>query len=374
VAIIGLLLTLVVAIIALKHALQIVVLGGILAYVLYYPSSFLARRTPLSYGLSVVLVFVLYLALAVVALLIVVPPILVSLLDLAQQIGEAIQQANAYLLQVASDRGWFANLGGLAKALLAVEDIQSAINAFTSTISGLVGLAGNIGALIMKLLTLNLFALFALLELPKLYRTAMSGLSEAYRRELSILAGRMSVKWTRYFWAMILFGILVGTWNFLQLTVLGIPGAPAVGLITGLLALIPVVGPFINVFVIGGVALIQGSTTLALSPVALAVLAVVINLIFVAIVAELVLPKIWGSAVSLPTIVIIPGVVIGAALFGPLGALVSVPLLGFCADLVGYTVHKIRGGDPYPGEPEPVFFRGLIRPRGSHGTTEGAAA
>jgi predicted PurR-regulated permease PerM len=106
------------------------------------------------------------------------------------------------------------------------------------------------------------------------------------------------------------------------------------------------------------VALIQGSTTLALHPAALAALAVVINLVFVAIFAELVLPKIWGSAVSLPTIVIIPGVVIGAALLGPLGALISVPLLGFCADLVGYTLHKIRGGDPYPGESEPVFFQG----------------
>ena len=46
-------------------------------------------------------------------------------------------------------------------------------------------------------------------------------------------------------------------------------------------------------------------STLTLQPVALAALAVVINLIFVAIVAELILPKIWGSAVSLPTIAIV---------------------------------------------------------------------
>jgi len=139
----------------------------------------------------------------------------------------------------------------------------------------------------------------------------------------------------------------------------GVAGAPVVGLITGLLALVPVVGLFINIFVIGTVALIQGPTTLALHPLTLAALAVVINLIFVAIVAELVLPKIWGNAVSLPTVVIIPRVIIGAALLGPLGALISVRLLGFFSDLVGYAVHKIREGEPYSDEPETVFFQGL---------------
>jgi len=84
-------------------------------------------------------------------------------------------------------------------------------------------------------------------------------------------------------------------------TSVGAISGASLALLVFLLALVPVVGPFTNIFVIGAVALVQGSTTLALHPVALAALAVVINLIFVAIVAELILPKIWGSAVSLPT-------------------------------------------------------------------------
>jgi predicted PurR-regulated permease PerM len=363
VAFVGLLIALVVAIVALKFALAIVVLGAILAFVLYFPASFLARHTPLRYGLSVTLVFLLYLALLVVVFLVFVPPLVIGLLELVTDIGAAVEQAGQFLLDYVPGQSNFdfllGPLSAMVKARVTAEEIQVQVDSFVSNLGGLIQAAGNIGALILKLLTLHLFALFTLLELPKLFAGAMERLSPAYRHEASILTARMSVKWTRYFWAMILFGLLVGAWNFLQLTVLGIPGAPVVGVITGLLALVPVVGPFINIFVIGAVALIQGSTTLALHSVALAALAVVINLIFVAIVAELILPKIWGSAVSLPTIVIIPGVVIGAALLGPLGALISVPLLGFISDLVGYTVHKIRGGDPYPGESEPVFFQGL---------------
>ena len=279
-------------------------------------------------------------------------------------IGAAIEGAGQFLTSYQPGHGNFdfvlGPLSALVKAQVTAEEIQASVDSFVSTLGGLIQAAGNIGALILKLLTLHLFALFVLLEAPRLFTGAMDRLSPAYRREVSILSAHMSVKWTRYFWSMILFGVLVGAWNFLQLTVLGVAAAPVVGVITGLLALVPVVGPFINIFVIGIVALVQGSTTLALHPVALAALAVVINLIFVAVVAELILPKIWGTAVSLPTIVIIPGVAIGAVLLGPLGALISVPLLGFAADLVGYIIHKIRGGDPYPGEPEPVFFQGLF--------------
>jgi predicted PurR-regulated permease PerM len=106
------------------------------------------------------------------------------------------------------------------------------------------------------------------------------------------------------------------------------------------------------------VALVQGSNTLA-SSLGPALLAVGINLVFVAFVTEVIPPKIEATAANLPVVVSIPGVVVGAAIAGPLGALIVLPLIGLCTDLVGYTVHKIRGGDPYPDETEPVCFEEL---------------
>ena len=238
VAIVGLLIALVVAIVVLKFALAIVVLGAILAFVLYYPASFLARRTPLPYGLSVALAFLVSLALVVVVFLIFVPPLVTGLLELVTDIGTAIEKAGQYLLNYEPGQSNFdfvlGPLSALVKARFTAEEIQASVDSFVSNLGGLIQAAGNIGALIMKLLTLHLFALFTLLEVPKLLAGATERLSPTYRREVSILLARMSFKWTRYFWAMILFGLLVGAWNFLQLTVLGIPGAPVVGVITGL--------------------------------------------------------------------------------------------------------------------------------------------
>jgi hypothetical protein len=43
-----------------------------------------------------------------------------------------------------------------------------------------------------------------------------------------------------------------------------------------------------------------------------------------------------------------------------LGTVIVVPIMGFAAEIVGYLVNKVRGGDPYPGQSEPVFFEGLF--------------
>ena len=68
-----------------------------------------------------------------------------------------------------------------------------------------------------------------------------------------------------------------------------------------------------TLFIIAGAALVQGSTTLPIDPLALALLTVAINMVIVVILAEVVFPKIVGNAVSLPVIVIILAVIIAAA-------------------------------------------------------------
>jgi predicted PurR-regulated permease PerM len=338
----------------------------ILGYVLYFPARFLARRTRLGYGLSVGLVFAVYLVVAVLLVISFAAPIVKSGLELLSDLSAALKSVGQFLLEyLPGSRGGLEDavlgpLSGLMQAQFQAQEFQAAVDSLTSSvIKAVVQGAAAIGGLVMKLLTVHLMALFALLELPRLYLGGMRKLSPTRRREWTILAGQMERKWTRYFWATVGLAALLGAINFLQLTLLGVPGAPVVGLITATLALIPVIGPFINIFVIAIVVLVQGSTTIALDPLLLALIAVAINLVVVAILAEIVFPKVMGEVVSLPTIVIIPAVIIAAALAGALGTIIVVPLVGFGADLVGYTMSKIRGGDPYPGQEEPVFFEGL---------------
>ena len=364
VTVVVLLVALAVVGILFQHALTYTVLGLILAYVLYFPIRLLARRSPLSYGPSVGLVFLVYLALVVLLLLAIAPILVQELIDLVGQIGTAIEQFRQFGLDAAPDQEKIdldlGPLSGLVRIQLTAELIEAWANNLQARLDALVQGIVSLGTGIIWLLTIHVIALFALLELPKLFTGALDRLSGDPRREAAVLSGRLMTKWHRTFWATLLFGALVGGLNALQMTLLGIPSALVVGLVTGLLALVPVIGPFINIFVIAGAALAQGSTTLDIDPLALALLTVGINMVIVVILAEVVFPKIVGDAVSLPVIVIILAVIIAAAVAGPLGAVIVAPILGFAAEIVEYLVKKVRGGDPYPGESEPVFFEGLF--------------
>jgi predicted PurR-regulated permease PerM len=60
--------------------------------------------------------------------------------------------------------------------------------------------------------------------------------------------------------------------------------------------------------------------------------------------------KLAGKASRLPVFSIILGLVIGGVLWGVLGVILVVPLLGTVREILTYLVRKINLQDPYPGE------------------------
>jgi len=155
---------------------------------------------------------------------------------------------------------------------------------------------------------------------------------------------------TRRLWVTLLLSLLMGVLTFVQMTLLGIPGAFVIGLVAAFLALIPMLGGIFIMILVTLVALVQGSTALALSSVAVAALALITSLIIEIIVWNVVYPKLAGKAVSVPISIILPGVIVGRAAGGMWGTFLSAPLLGIAQELVAYLLKKICGGDPYPTE------------------------
>ena len=97
----GLLALVVIGFLVFRYALVYTAFALVLAYLLYFPIRLLARRTRLRYGLSVGLVFVVYLALLIALLVVAVPPLVEGLLDLSGQIGDGIERSGNALLNYA---------------------------------------------------------------------------------------------------------------------------------------------------------------------------------------------------------------------------------------------------------------------------------
>ncbi|MCK5429650.1 MAG: AI-2E family transporter, partial [Anaerolineales bacterium] len=67
----------------------------------------------------------------------------------------------------------------------------------------------------------------------------------------------------------------------------------------------------------------------------------------------LIVPKVLGEAVELHPLVVISGVLVGASVWGILGALLATPLIASGREIVHYLYRKALGEDPFPPEEKP---------------------
>jgi predicted PurR-regulated permease PerM len=111
---------------------------------------------------------------------------------------------------------------------------------------------------------------------------------------------------------------LIGILSGIACLFLGLPDAGALGLIAGITALIPYLGPFIGAVPAILVGLAQGAGK--------AVLVAVVYFLISNVILNFVYPKVMGDAVRLPPVLVIVAFIAGFSWAGILGMFVAVPI------------------------------------------------
>jgi predicted PurR-regulated permease PerM len=183
----------------------------------------------------------------------------------------------------------------------------------------------------------------------------MTGLIPApHRREVVLLFGKLDVLWLKFFRALIIIGVITGAASLGLFVLFGINGALLLAVVTATVGLIPVVGRILAILMIFAAALINGSTRFAgLDNFAFAVLTVIAYLVVTQTIGTIVSPKLKGSAINVPTVAIVVGVMVGLVAAGIVGALLITPIIGSLRVFMQYTLDKILLRDPFPGEERP---------------------
>jgi len=132
--------------------------------------------------------------------------------------------------------------------------------------------------------------------------------------------------------------------------ILGMPFALAMGVLAGLLEFLPSIGHAIWLVVAVIVALIAGSTWMAVPNWVFALIIVVLHLIFVQFDLNYLIPRIIGRKVHLPPLVIILGIVAGAAFAGVLGILLAAPTIASSRVIGRYIFANLTDTNPFPSE------------------------
>jgi predicted PurR-regulated permease PerM len=338
--------------------LQIILLSFLIAFIMFIPSRNLSRRTRLPYGLAVVLSFVIAIVVVVVLALVLLPEIWRTAASLRASIQQGYTQLTMLAQSSTAD-----NTVQVAGVSIPLNDLVAVLQQALSFSAGdlltglthlLFGVFTNLASVVAAVGTASVVALFFLIDLPISGGTMTTTIPAAYRREIALLFGKLDVLWLKFFRALIIIGVITGAASFGLFVLFGIEGALILAIVTATIGLIPIVGRLFAIIMIFATALTAGSTRfVGLDNFAFAVLTIIAYLIVTQAIGTVVSPKLKGSAINVPTVAIVIGVLVGLAAAGIVGALLITPIIGSLRVFMTYTLDKIFLRDPYPNETLP---------------------
>ena len=202
------------------------------------------------------------------------------------------------------------------------EELQGRAESLASELPSRLGDAFEVGGRIfgfgLGAVTITFMTLFLVIDLPNLSRALHSVLFPRESVQMTVLEERITKTIGRYALGAVVIAGIAGTVQGTAAWLLGVPFALALGIIAGLLGLIPQVGATLAAVVLSLVALTQGV------PQALIMLAVCIG--YQQVENYVLQPTIQGRAAEISGFFVIASVILGAALLGVVGAVIAVPL------------------------------------------------
>jgi predicted PurR-regulated permease PerM len=171
---------------------------------------------------------------------------------------------------------------------------------------------------VLQLLLMFLVAFLLALEAPAMRRDLRRLVPSDYRTDFDQIWRKVRTMLYAYVRGQLIVAALIGITSGIVCAILRLPDAVALGLIAGITALIPYLGPFIGAVPAILVGLSQSPGQAVLVAVAyIAIPNVYLNFIY---------PKVVGDAVRLPPILIIVALIAGFSWGGILGMFVAVPI------------------------------------------------
>jgi putative heme transporter len=297
---------------AIGSTFLVVFIGIFLAFVFEYPVRFVMEKTRMSRGLAAT-VTVLGTALAVVALLLLLlVPLVSSVRDFLQELPELVESLRA------SDElsSWLGDSGAAGNVQNGAEEISLSV---PDAISAVLGIAGDFFTVFLAGFTILFICLFLLTDVGNLQRSLTSVLMPGADARWLNVWERVTETISRWAIGVIVIATIAGTIQGTTAWLLGSSYAIALGVIAGLLDMIPNIGATIAGFVLVPTLWAEEGLTAAL-------VMLLVVLAYQQLENNILTPKIQGKAVQLSAFFIIVAVTLFGALLGVLGALTAVPL------------------------------------------------
>ena len=299
------------AFIAIGSTFLVIFVGIFLALVFEYPVRLVMEKTGMSRGLAAT-VTVLGAAVAILIIgLLFLAPMVGGVRDFLQDLPATVEQLRS------SDELSGIDSGG------AGENVQSGAEQVSASvpdaIAKVLGIAGDFFSIFLAAFTILFICIFLLSDIANMKRALASVLMPGEDDRWLEIWERVTTAVSRWAIGVVVIATIAGTTLGLTAWLLGSSYALALGVIAGLLDMIPNLGATISGFILIPALWAEEGLTAA-------IIMLVVLLVYQQIENNVLTPKIQGKAVNLSGFFIIVAVTLFGSLLGVLGALTAVPL------------------------------------------------
>ena len=285
------------------------------------------RRIPRPFAVLSIYAVLISVAVAVVVLL--VPPIV-------RESHGLVKNVSTYWEATAEQ---FGNLQLFSTDFDILQRVQDMLVPSGDTVGKTLGsIAATISSVfggIFSLVLVLVLAFYLVVAEESAWRWVRSFVSDEKQPFITRLITKIRKKLGHWLWAQIILSFIVGLLTYLGLLVLGVEYALVLGVIAGVMELVPYVGPVLAALPAIFLAFTQtGGWVL---PIAVTALFIVIQQIE----NHLLVPRVMQKAVGLSPIISILAILIGAKLAGVVGILLAIPV----ATVAHVFIEEIRGSE-----------------------------
>jgi predicted PurR-regulated permease PerM len=163
----------------------------------------------------------------------------------------------------------------------------------------------------------------------------------AYRGDADALRASVAAVWNSFFRGLLFLSLTVAVMTGALTWLLGVKNALLLGILAGVLEVVPTIGPIAACIPAVAVAYFQGSTHLPIGNGWFALLVVGVYVLIQQVESNYLAPRIIGSSVRIHPLVVLMGAIGGYAVGGIAGAFLAAPVMGTLRVLGQYLYRKL---------------------------------
>lgn len=325
----------------MRPLLNSLIIAGLIAYILNLFVRYIEKKTRITRGWAVHLVFIFF-----ILILIAAPGTLVPIaVSQSQVVSEEVLMLRDQIEEIISEPIVVLGISLPVDQLL--EDITSVTTDFEVSVEGALSVIESTSLGLLRVVIVIVVSYYLLKDWQKLRRWFINFLPDTGRYDADRLMVDIDVLWRAYMQGTLALMIIMAIVFIIIGLIIGLPGAIFVGIFGGIFSMIPEIGPWIA----GGLAVIVayfgGSNHLPLSNFWFAVLVAAIFAVVAQIKSIWLRPQVMGRFMHMNTGIVFLAILAAAWLQGILGALIILPILATIGVIGRYVRAKLLNIDPW---------------------------